>query len=148
MQLTPATPGNSPILDTAHYEMVRAALGIEVDDYILTDDLIALPIYQGAAETEILRRDPQALSRTGTAAEHIINAAVYLTAALIAPAMTQMKRESFGDYSYAATVDWGDREKELRARFEREMAAVLNPDQIATTNRPVIFAAAKAYRGR
>lgn len=136
------------LINYTHFDLVRAALGLEVDETVVSDDMIALPIYQGAAESEILRRDPSAATRTSAAGQHIINAAIYLTAALIAPAMTQLKRESFGDYSYAVTADWTKRAAELRSLCERELAAVLDANNTATYTRPTMFAAASALRGR
>lgn len=130
------------ILDFTHYDMVRAALGLETDETVVSDETIALPIFQGAAEMEIAARDPLALTRTGTDAQRIINATVYITAALIAPTMTQLKRESFGDYSYASSVDWAKRAKDLRMRADSELNAILK-----TKNWPTMFAVASGGRG-
>lgn len=136
------------ILGISDYDSVRAALGIDVDEATVSDDFIALPIYQGAAEQEVIRRDPNAESRTGSELQRIINATVLITAALICQVMPNLRRESFGDYSYSMEANWTARAQELRARADRELAAVLDAANFATLTRPTMFAVASARRGR
>lgn len=136
------------IIGISDYDSVRAALGIDVDEATVSDDFIALPIYQGAAEQEVIRRDPGAESRTGAELQRIINATVLITAALICQVMPNLRRESFGDYSYSMEANWTARAQELRARADRELAAVLDAANFATLTRPTMFTVASARRGR
>lgn len=76
------------LITEADYDTIRKAIDITVDENMLPDDVIALPIYQGAAIRQVLYRDSSAESLTGTALERVQSAAFLFCAALIAPAMT------------------------------------------------------------
>lgn len=135
------------LLTTADYPAIRAALDVSLTARDLPDSVIGLAIYVGAAEAEVLVRDPLAASRTGAEQQHLVNAAVFLTAALLAPALPDLTSEHFAEYSYNRNVDWLARAADLRRRFEAELAAVLAPDDAATYNRPTMFTAASGTRG-
>jgi hypothetical protein len=133
-------------LTAADYDAVRAALGTDVDDLLVPDDLIGLSIFEGAAEIEILTRVPDAASFTGTAEQRIRNVAILLTAALIAPAIPRIERENFGDYTSARSEDWAARAAQLRQRAETEMAPLL-PTSATTRIGLGVFARATGGRG-
>jgi len=131
-----------PILTSADYPAIRAALHTSITDTILPDATIALDIYQGAAEAEIVRRDPDALTRTDDELTHIENAAVLLTAAFLAPAVELVQSEYIpgGGYRYQRPeVNWQDRAAVLRQRAETELAAVLTPTTVTSAARPTLF---------
>jgi len=137
------------ILSSADYPAIRAALDVKLTAATLPDATIALAIYLGAAEAEIVRRDPGAASRTGAELQHIKNACVLLCAALIAPALPRLTGEELGSYRYSQqAIDWTVRAAELRMAAERELAAVLTPSTVATASRPTMFAVAAGGRGR
>lgn len=136
------------LLSSADYPTVRAALDVKLTAATLADATIALPIYLGAAEAEIVRRDPLAASRTGAALQHVKNACVLLCAALLAPAMPSLTGEDIGSYAYTRkAIDWPARAAELRLAAERELAAVLTPATVTTASRPTMFAVAAGGRG-
>src|SRR5215510_10127369 len=97
------------IVQPVDYGAVRAALDTSLDTTALPDATIALPIFLDAADLEIKRRDPAWASRTGDAATHLKNAAIYLTAALLAPAVPRVTEEilNAGNYRYRLEpIDW------------------------------------------
>lgn len=117
-----------PILTSADYPAIRAALDLSLDAEGLPDAAISLPLFQGMAEAEVLRRDPDAASRTGDELQHVRNAAVLLTAGRIAPRLPQVLRERFagGDYEYQMQPrDWEALATSLRADAEAELSAYL-----------------------
>ena len=138
------------ILDTTDYPSIRAALDITLGTKSLPDDIIALDIYQDAAELEVLNRDPLALSRTGVDAAHIHAAAILYCASLIAGGMvSRVTAESLPGVSYnysRQAVDWPQRAEALAQRANHEMDAVLQ--KFATTpSRPTYFGVASGTRG-
>lgn len=135
------------LITATHYPAVRAALDVSLTVLVLPDATIALSIYHGAAEAEILARDPLAATRTGDELQHIQNAAVLLTAALLAPALPGYTAEDFSEYSYQRKTDWATRAAELRKRAEAELAAVLEPENPTTASKPTMFTTAPGTRG-
>lgn len=135
------------LLTTADYPAIRAALDVSLTARDLPDSVIGLAIYVGAAEAEVLVRDPVAASRIGAEKQHLVNAAVFLTAAYLAPALPALTKERFAEYSYEQEVDWLARAADLRRRFEAELAAVLAPNDAATYSRPTMFTTAAGTRG-
>ena len=136
------------LLYEADYPAVRAALDVQLTSRELPDSVIGLPLYVGAAEAEILVRDPLAATRTGAAWQHIVNATVLLTAALLAPALPAITSERFSEYSYDRDVDWLALAAALRRRAETELAFVLTPTAPTVASRPTIFAVATGTRGQ
>lgn len=135
------------LLSAADYPAIRAAIDVSLTARVLPDSVIGLPIYVDAAEAEILTRDPLAESRTGAALQHVTNAAVLLTAALLAPALPGYTAEDFSEYSYQRKTDWATRAAELRKRAEAELAAVLEPENPTTASKPTMFTTAPGTRG-
>ena len=138
------------IVQSTDYPSVRAALDTSLDSTTLPDATIAFPIFLDAADLEIKRRDPLWASRSGDAATHLKNAAIYLTAALIAPAVRQVIEEtlSANDYRYRLQpIDWAARAAELRALVEQELNAYLETST-TTPDRPTMFTVAHGTRGK
>jgi len=135
------------LLSAADYPAIRAAIDVSLTARVLPDSVIGLPIYVDAAEAEVLARDPLAESRTGAALQHVTNAAVLLTAALLAPALPGYTAEDFSEYSYQRKTDWATRAAELRKRAEAELAAVLEPENPTTASKPTMFTTAPGTRG-
>ncbi|MGN6814406.1 MAG: hypothetical protein ACTHMP_26365 [Thermomicrobiales bacterium] len=136
------------ILTSDLYPAVRAALDLDLTADELPDSVIAMPIYAGAADSAVLARDPDALTQTGDALQHVKNAAVLFCAALLAPVVPQIVRERTPEYDYWLTkTEWTDRAPLLRGRAEEELAAYLLPAETAAY-RPTLFARASATRGR
>jgi hypothetical protein len=139
------------ILSSSLYPAVRAAIDIGLDSTTLPDATIALPIYAGAADLDVLARDPDAESRTGGELTHVQNAAVYSCAARLIVALPQVTQEESPEgYRYQVKAwDAPQRAGELRALASSELDAVLTPsvtDQ--TADRPTFFALASGRRGR
>lgn len=136
------------LLTSADYPAIRAALDVALDSTILPDATIALDIYLGAAEREVAALDPDSGTRTGDDLARVKSAVVYLTAALLAPAIPWIVRESVGGQSYERVrEDWGALASALRQRAHAEIATVLDPTQVTPT-RPAVFALAAGRRGR
>jgi hypothetical protein len=127
------------------YGAVRGAIDTTLDDEALPDDVIEQPTYAAAAELELLRRDPDAVTRTGSERTHMLNALVFLTAARLVQAIPQLITERQGDYSYSRTqINGLDRAATLRGLASDELAAYLTDTAVPG----VIFAVAHGYRGR
>jgi len=136
------------IVQPTDYGAVRAALDTSLDQAALPDATIGLPIFLDAADLEIKRRDPQWASRSGDAATHLKNAAISMTAALLAPAVPAVASERLGDYQYQRqAVDWTARAAELRQLAEQELNAYLETST-TTPDRPTMFAVASGTRGK
>jgi hypothetical protein len=86
----------TPILDANDYAMVRAAIGVEVDARALPDDIIALPIYQGAAEIWAHGLDEDWAARTGDERTALKCGVALKTASLLVTAMPFLIEETFG----------------------------------------------------
>ena len=104
------------LLTSADYPAIRAALDVHLDSTLLPDSIIALNIYQGAAEMEVKRRDPLAETRTGDDATRVRLAAIYLCAAALAPAIPRLVSQTLDGHT--VTVDgatWRDLAERLTA---------------------------------
>ena len=93
------------LLTTGDYPAIRAALRVGLDDVTLPDTTIGMVQYQGAAEAELLRRDPVAASRTGAAGLRIKSAAILLTASYLAPSMPLPESETVEGGRYSSKLD-------------------------------------------
>jgi hypothetical protein len=137
-----------PILTSTSYGAIRAAIDVTLDSEALPDAVIALPIYLDAADLEVKTRDPLWASRTGDALIQLTNAAIYLTAARLAPALPRLLGEDFGDYAYKLQgVDWDARALALRALADAALDSFLDVGDLIST-RPTRFTAATGRRGR
>lgn len=144
------------ILDIENYPAVRAAIDISISEKNLPDEVIALSIYQGAAERWVLDRDADAetYAPAGAAADaakwaRIQNAAIYRTAALICPAVPNITRDDFGpNESYTRkAMDYERRAEELTDLASAELASYLQADPV-TSQMPTFFTVGPGYRGR
>lgn len=137
-----------PLLSSSDYPSIRSAIEIGLDSTALPDSVIALDLYIGAGQRDVLALDPQAETRTGAELQHAQTAAILFTAARLIVALPQIVRESFPDHTYErAKVDPLERAADLRARAEAEIDAYLDPQQL-DTGRPGVFAVARGRRGR
>ncbi len=138
------------ILSAADYPAIRAALDVSLNAQLLPDATIGQDIFVGAAEAELLRRVPDAASRTGDDLKRVKRALVWLTAALLAPSVVRITSLSVQtrDLSYSRqTFDPDEKAAELRSRAESEIAMLLTPGE-ATPSLPTVFTVAAGYRGR
>ncbi len=135
------------IIRQADYEAIRKAIDVSLDSSVLPDSVIELPIYRDAAEAEVIAADADALTRSGSEAVAICNAAIYLCAARLAMAVPQLQSERMGaDYQYTRQIDYSKRATELRTLADRELATILLP----TTGqvKPTFFTVASGRRGK
>jgi hypothetical protein len=136
----------SPLLDSNFYEDIRVALGSAEDEDRVPDSLIERAPFLPDALAEVLRRVPDAESLTGEDLRRVQLAAVYLTAARIAPRLPNIVRESGAGASYEVEpVDVPTLVANLRANAESELAVVLGEER---TLMPTFFTAAPGGRGR
>lgn len=138
------------ILSSTDYPAIRAALDVGLNVQQLPDAIIGEDIFVGAAEAELLRRVPDAASKTGDDLKRVVRALVWLTAALLAPSVVRITSMSVQtrDLSYSRqTFDPEKKAAELRGRAEAEIVMLLTPSE-ATPSRPTIFTVAAGYRGR
>lgn len=139
-----------PILTTADYPAIRAALDVGLNEAQLTNATIGQDIFVGAAESELLRRVPDAASKVGEDLKRVKRALVYLTAALLAHSVVRVTSMSIQtrDLSYSKqTFDPDEKAAELRGRAEVEIAALVSPNT-TTPEMPRMFTLAGAYRER
>lgn len=139
------------LITEADYDTIRKAIDITIGTNELSDDTIALPIYQAAAIRQVLERDPVAEARTGTELARVRNAAILFCAALLAPALTGTMVNSLSvqtrDLNFSRPPFNGEkRAEQLRALAEAEIAEVLTPAD-ETHARPTMFAVASGTRG-
>jgi hypothetical protein len=140
-----------PILAPADYPQIRAALDLTLTAKQLPDATIALPIFLGNAEAEVVVRYPEAASATDEALQHVKNAICYLCAALLAPVVSGLllQRERIDQWEgQRQVVDWTTRADDLRAAAEQELAALADtdPEPEPEVARPTYFTLAKARK--
>lgn len=89
------------LFTAATAEQVRAVLGLGLSVTEIGDDVIGMSVYAGAAEAELLRRDPLASGyTTDPQLGNAQRALVYLIAARLVPALPAVLSEQLGDYRY------------------------------------------------
>src|SRR5436309_3365234 len=88
------------LLSAGSYDAIRKSLDLGLDEKALPDEVIEYPIYGPAAEADVTAADPLALTYAeGTVAkERCIRAAIFLTAARLAPSLPAIMQEAIGDY--------------------------------------------------
>lgn len=122
------------ILSSADYAEIRAAISTHLTDTDLPDAVIAQDAFIGAAEQEVLDRYPDAGSAAGEAAERVRRAAIYLTAARLAPAtvvITSLSAQG-RDLNYSVQpYDPDARQQELRGYADAELLAIVRPTERA-----------------
>jgi len=136
-----------PLITSANYPAIRAAIDTSLDVVALPDATIALDIYAGAAMRDVLARDPLALSRTGDDLARVTAAAVYFAASRLILALPQIRRENYPEQEYVRQeVDIWAHAAELRSLAEAEISLVLDLGD-ATADRPTMFVAGHGRRG-
>jgi hypothetical protein len=135
-------------LDAGSFDQVRACLDLSLDAASLPDELIAQPVYAPDAEAEVLERDVNAATYAdGTVAkQRATNAAVFLTAARLAPSLPAIASEKLGDWQMSQTPpDLAKLAASLRGMAARQISLNVN----GTTSAPLpSFGLAKAGCGR
>jgi hypothetical protein len=136
------------ILTSADYPAVRAAIEATLSVEQAPDAVIAMPIYVGAAEDEIARRAPDAITNPDPTVQATLKrAAIRLTAALLCPAIPSLTSERYGDQSYGRkATDYLALAQSLRGQVDSDLA-LLDPVATAPT-RPTMFTVATGRRGR
>ncbi len=138
------------ILTSADWPAVRAAIDTQVDDNMLLDSVIALNIYSGAADQDVLKLDPDAESRTGEDANRVTRAAVYYCAARLIPVVLRILSLSTitRDLRFTRSVpDIEKRANELRGMAVEEINEVLTPGAEAASM-PRMFTKVTGIRGK
>lgn len=137
-----------PLLSTSDYPAIRAAIDIGLAAADLPDAIIGLDLYAGAAQREVLARDPLAESRTGSALLAVREAAQLLTAARLVPAVPRIVSLSgAGEGITQKLSDPAALAADLRTRAEAAITAVLIAAQGARV-RPTAFGLAPGRRGQ
>lgn len=140
------------ILEASDFDAIRVRIASALDADALPDSVIDL--YGPEAESEVLARDPNALTYQpgGTAVDavkwtRVRRATIYITAARICGAITLPISERLGSYQYNLSPwDAAKRAAELRGLAEKELAAYLEVDGHV---RPLFsFGVACGSRGR
>jgi hypothetical protein len=92
-------------LDSSTYPQIRAALDLSLDAASLPDAIITQAIYAYDAEAEVIERDPNAPAYLvgSDARQRAVNAAVFLTAARLAPSLPAISAEKLGDWQESRT---------------------------------------------
>ncbi len=138
------------ILTSADWPSVRAAIDTQVDDNMLLDSVIALNIYSGAADQDVLKLDPDAESRTGEDANRVTRAAVFYCAARLIPVVLRILSLSTitRDLRFTRSVpDIEKRANELRGMAVEEINEVLTPGAEAASM-PRMFTKVTGIRGK
>lgn len=131
--LAPVTPVGATlaastlrILTYGDYEAVRKSLDLSLDEAALPSEIIELPVFGPAGESDVLERDPYSLGyqTTDTVAwERVRRAAIWFTAARLAPAVPALTMERLGDWSMSRKeTDFGALAATLRGRAAAELA--------------------------
>lgn len=137
------------LVEPQEFNQIRAALDVTLSAADLPDSVIALPLYLGAADAEIKRRDPAWATRDESALALLRRAVIYLTAASLAPAVPELTQERYPEgYSYARASSYVKRGAELRQLAEQQIAIVLAPSAPAELSMPTFFGAATGRRGQ
>lgn len=129
---------------------VRAAIDISLDASVLPDEIINLDIYAGAAILEVKRMDPLWADRVDEEAQHLDNAADYLTAARAVFAVPALTAEDYGGESYTRkALDPVVVSERMVALAGTEVTAATSAGAVdVTATRPTLFGTACGRRGR
>ena len=127
--------------------VVRAAIDISLTEAELSDTIILLPIYRGAAVLEVQRRVSNAEDLAGEAQQRLRNALNLTTAALIVKAMPQIKRARTAEGDEFERVVEAAPDERLWQRAAEEISAIVGEDA-DTATQPTMFSLARGYRGR
>lgn len=138
------------ILTTSDFDAIRKVIDHDLTATDLPNEVIGLDVYLGAAEREVIDRHRDAESETGDDLKRVQAAAIYLTAARIAPGIVRKTTISIQarDSSFSRPAfDGIKRAAELRGLADTELQAVIQPSATAPS-RPTAFARASGTRGK
>lgn len=136
------------LLSSAEYPAIRAAIDVSLDSALLPDAVIALDLYVGAGQRDVLAIDPAAETRTGDDLLHAKTAAIMFTAARLIGSVPLITREQRDTHGYTRQeVDPAQRAADLRTLASAEIDAYLDPGDLAS-DRPTRFAVVSGRRGR
>jgi len=136
------------LLSSDDYPAIRAAIDVSLDSALLPDTIIALDLYIGAGQRDVLAIDPLAETRMGDDLLHAQTAAILFTAARLCGAVPQITRERFPDHEYQRQdMDAEARAATLRTHASSELDAYLDPGDLVS-DRPTRFTTAAGRRGR
>jgi hypothetical protein len=142
------------ILTPGDYDSIRVLIDTGLDSDAVPDAVIESPAYGPTAESEVLLRDPNALTyQPGGAAPddakwtRVRRAVIFIAAARLCPAVALPITEKLGSYTYTLPAwDAAKRAIELRGLAERELAGYLELDGLT---KPLFsFGTACGRRGR
>jgi hypothetical protein len=126
----PAAAISLQVLTPVYYDAVRQAIDASLDSNALSDAVIENIIYGPAAESEVLSRDPLALTYENTDPVRwafVTRAVILITAARICPALPNLVSEALVDYHLSLKApDLLERSATLRSMANRELSAYLN----------------------
>lgn len=114
------------ILLPADYPSVRALLDVSyVEQAWPSDAVIELRPFAPAAERTLTEWAPEAVASSDPATQQaVLDAAIYLTAAYLAPAIPRLHSESEAGYQYTIeSTDWAERAASLTG----QAAAIMRP---------------------
>jgi hypothetical protein len=136
------------ILTSAEYVEVRAAIGTDVSPRDLSNAVIKLDLYQGAAERWARSIDATADSRQGDELRTLKTAIVLKTASLILPAFPHLVSEDFGEGESVRRqpVNIEERATKLAQRAQDTIGQLVAQES-KPLNLPTMFTAAKGRRG-
>lgn len=127
------------------YNQIRWALDTTLTAEQLTNEVIAMPIYQGLAEIEVKERDTGWASRTGDDLTKLRAAAIFLTASKIAPSLPQILRGKIDGIDYQRVItNAASRAAQLRQEADDLLAEILGEG----TAQPFTFGYARGGRAR
>ena len=134
-----------PLLTSADYNRIRRALSVSLNAVTLPDEVIEDPSFLPAALKWIEAEAP------GSANDHAKSAAVFYTAALLAPSMTGMISAAEAAVAGGAgrIVDPAKLRAELLARSDTELRLIESEGDVneSAVQRPTMFSRAKGRRG-
>lgn len=137
-----------PILAPEEFASVRRAIDVTLGPATLPDEVVADPVYLGAAEDWATALYPDAPTATGADLDRVKRAVALYAAGLLAPAIPRLLSERLTDYEYRlADVDWSARGAALASRARDELLPLLGTAAAAAVP-AAFFATAPGYRGR
>jgi hypothetical protein len=135
------------ILSQADWPEVRAQINVGLTAAQLPDDTIEMDAFVGRAEREVVATDPQAPSRTGAEAAAVRLASIYLTAALLVPAVPNIVRQQWPDISYQMeNLSIADKVADLRHQAALQLESYLEAGTEPVPRIPTIFTSARSCR--
>lgn len=138
------------IITSEHYNEIRAAIDVSLTKARLSDDIICMPIYAGAAEQDVLNIVPDALSKTGDDLIKIERAAVFFCAARLVHSVVQLTSVAISvrDMNYSRPAyDPDERKAALVAMANSELLSIIEPNE-TTHSMPTMFATVCGRRGQ